>query len=190
MDQLVRVPLPEQTDSEPGVDGYRGSPRSAGSEGAMAESAARSVAGSPVPARPHHWLAHVEVQTQRAPTLPRRLFDYHHPIERRNRCRVIIFAILGDLSPSWRPGNFSSDVPPLGMGLGHGAIKPIDLEQKIESPRFRGNPVAMVIRATLAALRIRLDLEARLMQRPALCRRLHEEGFNRKGVAVGPGGGA
>ena len=68
------------------------------------------------------------------------------------------------------------------MGLGYVAIKLIDLEQKIESPRFRGNPVAMVIRAHLAALRTRRDLEARLMQRVALCRRLYEEGFNQKDV--------
>jgi hypothetical protein len=183
-------------------------------------------------------LAHIEVQTQRDSTLPRRLFDYHYHIERRHRCRVITLAILGDLSrndsigsvvlaaassaraslfarygptigprlalassceriryaitflptdsfrlsPSWRPGSFSSDIPPLGMGLGYVAIKLIDLEEKIELPRFRGNPVAMVIRAHLAALRTRRDLEARLMQRLALCRRLYEEGFNQKEV--------
>jgi hypothetical protein len=127
-------------------------------------------------------LAHIEVQTQRDLTLPRRLFDYHYHIERRHRCRVITFAILGDLSPSWRPGNFSSDVPPLGMGLGYVSIKLIDLEQKIELPRFRGNPVAMVIRAHLAALRTRHNLEARLTQRLALCRRLYEEGFSQKDV--------
>jgi hypothetical protein len=68
------------------------------------------------------------------------------------------------------------------MGLGYVAIKLIDLEEKIELPRFRGNPVAMVIRAHLAALRTRRDLEARLMQRVALCRRLYEEGFNQKDV--------
>jgi hypothetical protein len=127
-------------------------------------------------------LAHIEVQTQRDSTLPRRLFDYHYHIERRHRCRVITFAILGDLSPSWRPGSFSSDIPPLGMGLGYVAIKLIDLEEKIELPRFRGNPVAMVIRAHLAALRTRHNLEARLTQRLALCRRLYEEGFNQKDV--------
>jgi hypothetical protein len=127
-------------------------------------------------------LAHIEVQTQRDPTLPRRLFDYHYHIERRHRCRVITIAILGDLSRSWRPGSFSSDIPPLGMGLGYVSIKLIDLEQKIELPRFRGNPVAMVIRAHLAALRTRHNLEARLTQRLALCRRLYEEGFSQKDV--------
>ena len=182
VDKLVRVPLPEKADSEPGADGYREAPRSAGPGESMAKSAARSVARSPVPARPPYWLAHIEVQTQRDPTLPRRLFDYHYHIERRHRCRVITFAILGDLSPSWRPGNFSSDVPPLGMGLGYVSIKLIDLEQKIELPRFRGNPVAMVIRAHLAALRTRHNLEARLTQRLALCRRLYEEGFSQKDV--------
>ena len=62
------------------------------------------------------------------------------------------------------------------------AIKLIDLEQKIELPRFRGNPVAMVIRAHLAALRTRRDLEARLTQRLELCRRLYEESFSQKDV--------
>ncbi len=150
--------------------------------GSVAKLARRSAEKATTAARPAYWLAHIEVQTQRDSTLPRRLFDYHYHIERRHRCRVITIAILGDLSPSWRPGSFSSDIPPLGMGLGYLAIKLIDLEQKIESPRFRGNPVAMVIRAHLAALRTRRDLEARLMQRVALCRRLYEEGFNQKDV--------
>jgi hypothetical protein len=95
---------------------------------------------------------------------------------------VITFVILGDLSPSWRPGQFSSDVPPLGMSLGYLSLKLIDLELKLELPRFRGNPVAMVVRAHLAALRTRHDLEARYTQRVALVRRLYEEGFSRKDV--------
>jgi len=133
-------------------------------------------------AKPAYWLAHIEVQTQRDSTLPRRLFDYHYHIERRHRCRVITFVILGDLSPSWRPGQFLSDVPPLGMSLGYLSLKLIDLELKLELPRFWGNPVAMVVRAHLAALRTRHDLEARCTQRVALCRRLYEEGFSRKDV--------
>jgi hypothetical protein len=133
-------------------------------------------------ARPAYWLAHIEVQTQRDCTLPRRLLDYHYHIERRHRCRVITFVILGDLSPSWRPGQFSSDVPPLGMSLGYLSLKLIDLELKLELPRFRGNPVAMVVRANLAALRTQHDLEAHCTQRVALCRRLYEEGFSRKDV--------
>jgi len=95
---------------------------------------------------------------------------------------VITFVILGDLSPSWRPGHFSSDVPPLGMSLGYLSLKLMDLEVKLESPRFRGNPVAMVVRAHLAALRTRHDLEARYTQRVALVRRLYEEGFSQKDV--------
>ena len=133
-------------------------------------------------AKPAYWLAHIEVQTQRDSTLPRRLLDYHYHIERRHRCRVITLVILGDLSPSWRPGQFSSDVPPLGMSLGYLSLKLIDLELKLELPQFRGNPVAMVVRAHLAALRTRHDLEARYTQRVALCRRLYEEGFSRKDV--------
>ena len=133
-------------------------------------------------AKPAYWLAHIEVQTQRDSALPRRLLDYHYHIERRHRCRVITFVILGDLSPSWRPGRFSSDVPPLGMSLGYLSLKLIDLEVKLELPRFRGNPVAMVVRAHLAALRTRHDLEARYTQRVALVRRLYEEGFSQKDV--------
>ena len=147
-----------------------------------AKSAAKVAARSSAKAKPAYWLAHIEVQTQRDSTLPRRLLDYHYHIERRHRCRIITFVILGDLSPSWRPGQFSSDVPPLGMSLGYLSLKLIDLELKLELPRFRGNPVAMVVRAHLAALRTRHDLEARCTQRVALVRRLYEEGFSRKDV--------
>jgi len=178
--------------SVPGLD--------TGAARAVAKSASRSVAKAksasktrraraandtsrcPAKTKPAYWLAHIEVQTQRDSALPRRLLDYHYHIERRHRCRVITFVILGDLSPSWRPGHFSSDVPPLGMSLGYLSLKLIDLEVKLESPRFRGNPVAMVVRAHLAALRTRNDLEARYTQRVALVRRLYEEGFSQKDV--------
>jgi hypothetical protein len=176
VDKLVRVPLPQPAGLDTEAAG------SAGSAGSVTRLAGRSVKKATTAARPAYWLAHIEVQTQRDSTLPRRLFDYHYHIERRHRCRVITFAILGDLSPSWRPGSFSSDIPPLGMGLGYVTIKLIDLEEKIELPRFRGNPVAVVIRAHLAALRTRHNLEARLTQRLALCRRLYEEGFSQKDV--------
>ena len=144
--------------------------------------AANDTTRCPSKAKPAYWLAHIEVQTQRDSGLPRRLLDYHYHIERRHRCRVITFVVLGDLSPSWRPGHFSSDVPPLGMSLGYLSLKLIDLEVKLESPRFRCNPVAMVVRAHLAALRTRNDLEARYTQRIALVRRLYEEGFSQKDV--------
>ena len=201
VDKLVRVPLPAGArggsedlgpDLEPSSD--------TGAVRAVGKSAARSVAKAksasktrparaandtthcPAKTKPAYWLAHIEVQTQRDSALPRRLLDYHYHIERRHRCRVITFVILGDLSPSWRPGRFSSDVPPLGMSLGYLSLKLIDLEVKLESPRFRGNPVAMVVRAHLAALRTRHDLEARYTQRVALVRRLYEEGFSQKDV--------
>ena len=155
---------------------------SAAKEKTAATPTATATTRSSAKAKPAYWLAHIEVQTQRDSTLPRRLLDYHYHIERRHRCRVITFVILGDLSPSWRPGQFSSDVPPLGMSLGYLSLKLIDLELKLELPRFRGNPVAMVVRAHLAALRTRHDLEARYTQRVALVRRLYEEGFSRKDV--------
>ena len=205
VDKLVRVPLPagargasEGLGPDLGPSSVLGS--DTGAARAVAKSAARSVAKAKSasktrPARaendttrcsaktkPAYWLAHIEVQTQRDSALPRRLLDYHYHIERRHRCRVITFVILGDLSPSWRPGSFSSDVPPLGMSLGYLSLKLIDLEVKLESPRFRGNPVAMVVRAHLAALRTRHDLEARYTQRVALVRRLYEEGFSQKDV--------
>jgi hypothetical protein len=211
VDKLVRVPLPigaqgAEGDSGAGAGAGAGAGLGRGPEAAAAGSksaakvavklaakeksvsktaataTATATTRSSGKAKPAYWLAHIEVQTQRDSALPRRLFDYHYHIERRHRCRVITFVILGDLSPSWRPGRFSSDVPPLGMSLGYLSLKLIDLEVKLESPRFRGNPVAMVVRAHLAALRTRNDLEARYTQRVALVRRLYEEGFSQKDV--------
>ena len=205
VDKLVRVPLPVDARGAgvglgPDLGPSSGLDPDTGAARAVAKSAPRSVAKAksasktrraraandttrcPSKAKPAYWLAHIEVQTQRDSGLPRRLLDYHYHIERRHRCRVITFVVLGDLSPSWRPGHFSSDVPPLGMSLGYLSLKLIDLEVKLESPRFRGNPVAMVVRAHLAALRTRHDLEARYTQRIALVRRLYEEGFSQKDV--------
>ena len=205
VDKLVRVPLPVDARGAgeglgPDLGPSSGLDPDTGAARAVAKSAPRSVAKAksasktrparaandttrcPSKAKPAYWLAHIEVQTQRDSGLPRRLLDYHYHIERRHRCRVITFVVLGDLSPSWRPGHFSSDVPPLGMSLGYLSLKLIDLEVKLESPRFRGNPVAMVVRAHLAALRTRHDLEARYTQRVALVRRLYEEGFSQKDV--------
>ena len=87
VDKLVRVPLPQPAGL--GTD----------AAGSAAKLAARSAEKATTAARPAYWLAHIEVQTQRDSTLPRRLFDYHYHIGRRHRCRVITLAILGDLSP-------------------------------------------------------------------------------------------
>ena len=179
VDKLARVPLPKVSRAKAADLGPDSSP---GTSNSAAKAMTNSVANSAAKAKPAYWLAHIEVQTQRDSALPRRLLDYHYHIERRHRCRVVTLVILGDLSPAWRPGRFSSDVPPLGMSLGYLSLKLIDLEEKLETPRFRGHPVAMVVRAHLAALRTRHDLEARYTQRLALCRRLYEEGFSQKDV--------
>ena len=183
VDKVVRVPLPKVSRAKAADLGPDSSPGTSNSVAkAMTNSVANSAANSAAKAKPAYWLAHIEVQTQRDSALPRRLLDYHYHIERRHRCRVVTLVILGDLSPAWRPGRFSSDVPPLGMSLGYLSLKLIDLEEKLETPRFRGHPVAMVVRAHLAAMRTRHDLEARYTQRLALCRRLYEEGFSQKDV--------
>lgn len=132
--------------------------------------------------RPNHWLLHVEVQVQRDPHLASRLFDYHCLIARRHRCWVATVAVLADLSPSWRPGSFSSDAPPLGLHFGFRTLKLIDLEPELESPKFAGHPIAMVARAHLAILRLRHDPERLYAERWRLTRRLYEEGFARPDV--------
>jgi hypothetical protein len=51
-------------------------------------------------------LIHVEIQAQRDPTLPRRVWRYNHRIDDVYDRPVISIAILADDEPGWRPGPY------------------------------------------------------------------------------------
>lgn len=51
-------------------------------------------------------LVHIELQSQRDPDLPARLFSYHHRLLDRFADPVVTLAVLADTSPSWHPTFF------------------------------------------------------------------------------------
>jgi hypothetical protein len=55
-------------------------------------------------------LVHVEVQAQRDPDLPLRMYRYHHRISDRYGRAVVSLAVLADPLPDWRPGAYEEDL--------------------------------------------------------------------------------
>ena len=55
-------------------------------------------------------LIHVEVQTQRDPRVPKRMFGYNTRIADRYNRRVVSLAVLADDDPDWRPDHYEDDL--------------------------------------------------------------------------------
>ena len=55
-------------------------------------------------------LLHVEVQAQRDPHFPRRMFDYYSRICQRYNRPVASLAILADAQPQWKPRVFQQAI--------------------------------------------------------------------------------
>jgi hypothetical protein len=62
-------------------------------------------------------LVHVEIQNQRDPDFPERMFVYHYRIYDRYRRLVVSLAVLGDEEATWRPDRFGYSMFGCTMGL-------------------------------------------------------------------------
>ena len=122
-------------------------------------------------------LIHLEVQAQRDPDLPRRLYQYHHRISDRFGRAVVSLVLLADPHPDWRPGPYEVELWGCRLRFEYPTYKLLDLAREAGSLDKSDNPVAVVIAAHLAAQATAGDLTARHEFKWALTRRLHERGY-------------
>jgi hypothetical protein len=123
-------------------------------------------------------LLHIEVQTQPDPELPQRLFHYHSRLTEKYGWRVATLCLLADISPGYRPHAFHWEF----LGCSHHFSFPTRklLDFADDELRASDNPVALIIRAHLAAKRTRLEEPLRYRIKRDLLRELADRGIPRE----------
>ena len=127
-------------------------------------------------------LVHIEVQGQRDPDFPERMFVYGYRIYDRYRREIVSLAVLADTAPGWRPAGFAVGRWGSRLGLVFPSIKLLDYGTRQAELEADSNPFATVVFAHLAAQATRGDDQARYARKLALTRRLYERGLSRQQI--------
>ncbi len=120
-------------------------------------------------------LIHFEIQAQRDPTLPRRMFRYHYRIYDRFGQHPISLVVLADDEPGWRPGPYVQEVGPVRLSLEYAACKLRDVD--LGPWLAAGSPVARIVQAHRLAQRTRGDEAGRWEAKLAFLRELQGAGL-------------
>jgi hypothetical protein len=118
---------------------------------------------------------HFEIQAQRDPTLPRRMFRYHYRIYDRFGQHPISLVVLADDEPGWRPGPYVGEVGPVRLSLEYAACKLRDVD--LGPWLAAGSPVARIVQAHRLAQRTRGDEAGRWEAKLAFLRELQGAGL-------------
>ncbi|MTV38599.1 DUF4351 domain-containing protein [Duganella radicis] len=89
-------------------------------------------------------LIHIEIQSQRDATLPRRMRDYHYRIGEEYGLPVASFALLADEHPNWRPGRFHEQMGDTVAEFSFGMAKLLDYAANADALEASHNPIAWV----------------------------------------------
>ncbi len=127
-------------------------------------------------------LIHVEVQTQRDPRFPRRMYGYNTRLADRYNRRVVSLAVLADDDPDWRPDHFEDELWGWSVRMSWPPLKLLDYAAREAELETSKNPFAKVVLAHLKALETRGDPAGRRTWKFRLVRGLYERGFSREEV--------
>lgn len=123
-------------------------------------------------------LVHVEVQSQPDPQLAERMYQYHHRLKQVHQRSVASLAVLADGDPYYRPDQFEHREFGNRNLFEFSTCKLLDFSsEQLNRP---GNPIALVIRAHLAALRSSRESSLRRRRKLELLRHLSRDDFDRE----------
>jgi predicted transposase YdaD len=125
-------------------------------------------------------LLHVEVQAQRDPEFPRRMFDYYSRICQRYNRPVASLAILADAHPGWKPARFQQALWGCESQLRFPVCKLLDLARAETRLLRNSNPFAIVVLAQIKALQTAGALRHRRVWKATLAKLGHERGYSRR----------
>jgi hypothetical protein len=127
-------------------------------------------------------LIHVEVQTQRDPDFPKRMYGYNTRITDRYNRTVVSLAVLADDDPRWRPDHYQQERWGWSARMDWQPLKLLDYANRVAELEASTNPFAKVVLAHLKALETRRDPAARGTWKFRLVRGLYERGFGNEDV--------
>ena len=127
-------------------------------------------------------LLHVEVQAQRDPEFPRRMFDYYSRICQRYNRPVASLAILADAHPGWKPARFQQALWGCESQLRFPVCKLLDLARNETRLLKNPNPFAIVVLAQIKALQTQGALRQRRIWKTTLARLGYERKYPKRTI--------
>jgi hypothetical protein len=127
-------------------------------------------------------LWHIEVQTSSQADFAERMFICYYRLYERFRLPVRSIAILGDLSPTWRPNGVELIAGHTQLKFEFETIKLIDFEDRIAELLLSDNVFAWLVAAHIATLRTRRELEDRMRVKGCLLTGIHVCGWPKEKV--------
>ena len=125
-------------------------------------------------------LLHVEVQVQRDPEFPRRMFDYYSRICQRYNRPVASLAILADEHSGWKPSFYEQELWGCKARMEFPVVKLLDLAKNEAELLQNPNPFAIVVLAQVKALQTQGALRQRRVWKATLAKLGHERGYPRR----------
>src|SRR5258706_14840734 len=105
---------------------------------------------------------HIEVQAQRDPLFPWRMWTYHYRVYDRVRGPLVSLAVLADGSRNWRPCEYREELAGCERYFRFPIFKVLDCKNPEAEFERTGNPFALVVAAQQVALRTLHEPERRL----------------------------
>jgi len=124
-------------------------------------------------------LIHVEVQSQKDPEFPRRMYVYHHRIYDKYGRDVVSLAILGDEDPEWRPDQYHRGLWGCSNRFVFPMRKLLDFPMEVTKPQ---NPFSWLVVAHRTNQITRDDPQARYEAKRNLLLGLYQCGLTRKEI--------
>jgi hypothetical protein len=129
-------------------------------------------------------LIHVEVQNQRDPDFPERMFVYNYRIYDRYRKTVASLAVIGDEDRNWRPTEFGYGMFGCKTGIEFPIVKILDYSGRDEELEANANPFAAAVLAHLKIQETRSDPGSRRTWKFRLIKSLYERGLDAEQVRL------
>ncbi|MEZ6143751.1 MAG: hypothetical protein R3B84_24565 [Zavarzinella sp.] len=124
----------------------------------------------------NYLFVHFEVQAQRDPQLPERMFDYYCRIRQKYGKNVCSFAILADDDPRWRSAPFDLSICGTRSYFEFNLVKLLDYAERLDELTNHRSPVGLVVAASIRSLLTHGKADLRFADKARLIRQL----FDRK----------
>ena len=128
-------------------------------------------------------LLHVEVQAQRDPGLPERVFVYNYRIKDYYGVPSASFVILADDERTWRPGPYRYNLWNCGGEFHYPTVKLLDFANQADELEKNANPFAVVVLAHLKARETADDRSRRRVWKVRLLKGLYNRGWDARTFA-------
>jgi hypothetical protein len=127
---------------------------------------------------PFHVMIHIEVQSDKDPDFPRRMYIYNYRIFDKNKRPVTSLAVLADEVGSWRPNGYTSEQWGCEIHFKFPMVKLIDYADDINDLLNHTNPFAIITAAHLKTKATKDNPQERYTWKWTITRALYEKGFS------------